>query len=199
MTTQLLSNKNCGLVFVDVQGRLAKKVHQSQQLMSNLKFLIQSCKILSIPIIWLEQYPEGLGTTVSELAEILVDYDKASSVLEKTHFNAMSEMDVKKAVGEANCQQWLVVGIEAHICVYQTVMGLLNENYSVYLLVDAISSLRDEDKQLAVKRLIQEGARISCVEMAVFELLKEAKSDEFKAILSLVKERQSALINSEND
>ena len=191
--TPLLDRKSCGLIFVDVQGELARKVHQSQQLMTNLTFLIQSLQALSIPIIWLEQYPKGLGETVSELKEMLQADPKTSAVLEKNYFNGMSEPAIKEAVRGTNCQQWLVVGIEAHVCVYQTVMGLINANYSTYILSDAIASLRDEDKQLAVKRLAQEGARISSVEMAVFELLEAANNDEFKTILSFIKQRQIAL------
>ncbi len=191
--TQLLDRNNCGLIFVDVQGELARKVHQSQQLMTNLTFLIQSLEVLGIPIIWLEQYPKGLGTTVPEIKETLQSYSKASPVLEKMYFNGMSEPSIKAAVKDANCQQWLVVGIEAHVCVYQTVMGLINANYSAYLLCDAIASLREEDMQLAVKRLTQEGAHISSVEMAVFELLEAANNDEFKAVLSFIKQRQEAL------
>ncbi len=189
----MLDRQNCGLVFVDVQGELAQMVYKSAHLLANLKFLLRSCEALSIPIIWLEQYPQGLGSTVPELASILAQYDKASGVLEKTHFNAMLEPSIQQQVNAANCDQWLVVGIESHICVYQTVMGLLRENYSIHLLCDAISSLRNEDKQLAIKRLQQEGAVISSVEMAVFELLKDAKYEAFKPVLSLIKERQLTL------
>lgn len=186
----MLNRDTCGLVLVDVQGKLANNVHQSEQLIANLKCLLKSCQALSIPVIWLEQYPKGLGKTHPELVSILNDYTEASAVLEKTHFNALAEPDIQHAVKLTGRKQWLIAGIESHICVYQTALGLLSEQYSVYLICDGVASLNNTDKQVAIQSLDRQGVVLSSVEMAIFELLRDASSNAFKPILSFIKEKQ---------
>jgi len=179
----MLEQDNCGLIVVDVQGGLARIVQQSDLFINNTRKLIQCCKMLSIPIIWLEQNPQGLGATVPELSELMGD----SIVNEKFHFNALFEDPIKETIKAADKKRWLVTGIEAHICVYQTVLGLLNEDYEVDVVSDCISSRLQSNIDLALLKMKDNGANITSLEMCVFELMKSAKSDSFRDVLSIIK------------
>ena len=179
----MLQKEDCGLIVVDIQGSLARIVQQSDLFIDNTKKLIQCCKLLSIPIIWLEQNPKGLGATVPEISELL----KESTLNEKSHFNALFEESIKDAIKTTDKKRWLVVGIEAHICVYQTVLGLLNEGLEVDVVSDCISSRLQSNIELALLNMRNSGASITSLEMCVFELIKNAKTASFKEILSVIK------------
>ncbi|TPH18124.1 isochorismatase family protein [Litorilituus lipolyticus] len=180
----MLIKENCGLIIVDVQGRLAQMVHNSDALLVNTRKLIECCQLLAIPIIWLEQNPKGLGETLPELSDLL---KQSSKVFEKFHFNALYEPEIATAIKATGKQQWLVAGIEAHVCVYQTVMGLLNAGYETEVVIDCIASRMQSNIEVAIAKMQQKGASISSLEMSVFELLNSAKSDEFKGILPIIK------------
>jgi nicotinamidase-related amidase len=179
----MLEQKNCGLIVVDVQGSLARIVQQSTLFIDNTRKLIQCCKLLSIPVVWLEQNPKGLGATVPELSELMGQ----SIINEKFHFNALSEDSIKDVIKAADKKRWLVTGIEAHICVYQTVLGLLNEGYEVDLVSDCISSRLQSNIDLAILKMRDSGANITSLEMCVFELMKSAKVNNFREVLSVIK------------
>ena len=179
----MLKQEDCGLIVVDVQGSLARIVQNSDLLIENTRKLIQCCKVLSLPVIWLEQNPKGLGATVPELSELIED----SPINEKIHFNALCEEPIKKAIKLNNRKRWLVVGIEAHICVYQTVQGLLKEKYEVEVLSDCISSRLQSNIDLALLNMRESGANITSLEMCVFELMKSAKVNSFREVLSIIK------------
>ncbi len=179
----MLLKENCGLILVDVQGSLARMVQHSDLLIANTKKLIQCCKVLSIPIIWLEQYPKGLGATIPELSELLQEFN----VNEKYHFNALFEESIKSAVKATGKQQWLVAGIEAHICVYQTVLGLLNEGFKVEVVSDCISSRLQSNIDLASLKMQDSGASVTSLEMCIYELVKSSKQENFREILSVIK------------
>jgi nicotinamidase-related amidase len=179
----MLQKEYCGLIVVDIQGGLARIVQQSDLFIDNTQKLIQCCQLLSIPIIWLEQNPKGLGPTVPEISELLTE----SMVNEKSHFNALFEQSIKDAIKATDKKRWLVVGIEAHICVYQTVLGLLNEDYKVDVVSDCISSRLQSNIALALHNMRDRGASITSLEMCVFELMKNAKTDSFRKILPIIK------------
>ena len=179
----MLKKHNTGLILVDVQGSLARKVENSDLIIANIRKLIQCCKILSLPIIWLEQNPKGLGKTVPELSELLQEFQ----VHVKSHFNALSEESIRKAIKETNRQQWLVAGIEAHVCVYQSVMGLIKEGYKVEVVADCISSRLQSNVDLTLSKMNGFGAHLTSLEMLVFELVKDSKDTSFREILSVVK------------
>lgn len=179
----MLNTDNCGLVVVDVQGTLALNVSHSDTVLTNIQRLIQCCKVLSIPIIWLEQYPKGLGRTIDEISSLLTDVP----VYEKQHFNGLREANIADAIKTSGKKQWLVTGIEAHICVYQTVCGLLELDYHVEVVTDAISSRAASNVELAITKMANRGVQLTSVEMAVYELLQQAGTPAFKAILPLIK------------
>lgn len=179
----MLVPEKCGLIVVDVQGSLALNVSNSAVMIANIERLIKCCQILHMPIIWLEQYPKGLGSTVNSIASLLAQNPRH----EKVHFNALLEHDVEQSINDSTATQWLVTGIEAHICVYQTVCGLLERHHHVEVVTDAISSRNATNVQLAINKMNSLGAQLTSVEMAVYELLLKAGTPEFKAILPIIK------------
>jgi nicotinamidase-related amidase len=179
----VLNQEKAGLVIVDVQGKLASIVHESEELLRNIQVLIQGCQILKIPIVWVEQNPRGLGQTVPELRKLLKPYQP----LEKYTFNACESSSFEKAITESSLQQWIVCGIEAHICLYQTALGLLSRGYHVEVVTDCISSRSKANIELAINKLQGSGASLTSVEMCLYELVKDARKEEFKRILPLIK------------
>ncbi len=179
----MLQIDTTGVILIDVQGKLAKMVHQSDRLISNIAKFVEGAKILDLPIIWLEQYPKGLGKTVEEISSLLTDYKP----IEKFTFDCYADENVRQAVIDSGRKQWIVCGIEAHICVYQTSMALLNNNYKVELLTDCISSRLPENVQLATNKLQSRGVGLTNIEMCLYELLKSSKHPKFKEILPLIK------------
>ena len=179
----MLTSKNTGLVVIDIQGNLAQQVFQSEALLHNILTLIKGAKLLALPIIHVEQAPLKLGNTVKSLADELTHYP----LISKHTFDACEEASFTRALQESDRENWLVCGIEAHVCVYQSVRGLLNLGYQVELVSDAISSRTHENKSLAMEKLTALGANITGVEMALFELVKDCRLPEFKALLPLIK------------
>lgn len=179
----MLQQETTGLVLIDVQGKLAKIVNESEKLAVNLEILIRGCQILSIPIIWAEQNPKGLGSTILQIEKLLV----SQKPIEKYSFNALDNESFKKAVLDSGKTQWLVCGIEAHICVYQTAMGLLQQNFEVEIVADCISSRAKENIQIALQKLQSKGAGITTIEMCLYELVKDSRRENFKEILTLIK------------
>ena len=175
--------QNTGLVVVDVQGKLARLVDESETLISNCRKLIKGAQVLGLPIVSLEQNPEKLGATVDELNDLLSD----AKPIPKFTFNACNEPQFVEAVKAKDVDTWLVCGIEAHICVYQTAMGLLELGYKVQVVSDCISSRAAQNKNLAIRRLVAVGVQITGLEMSLYELVKDCRSPEFKLILSLIR------------
>lgn len=179
----MLDRTNTGLVIVDVQGKLASLVHDSDTLIANCAKLIQGAQLLGLPIVWLEQNPEKLGPTVDSVRQLLKDVTPIS----KFTFNGCGEPEFVEAVRQANVENFLLCGIEAHICVYQTALALAQRDYDVHLVTDCISSRLEQNKQLSVRKLLNKGIDITCLEMCLYELVKDCRIDEFRSILKLIK------------
>ncbi|HHH75790.1 MAG TPA: hydrolase [Phycisphaerae bacterium] len=178
----MIEKEDTVLVVVDVQEKLAKSVYDSDRLIDNIAILVKGADILGVPIIWTEQYPQGLGHTVQPLADLI-----KSPAIEKKCFSccyAEDFIDVLEDLGRPNV---LLAGIETHVCVYQTAMDLLYEDCNVFVVADAVSSRTQENKAIGLERIVSECAEVTSVEMALFELLKVAEGPQFKAILKLVK------------
>lgn len=170
-------------VLIDVQGKLAQVMHQKEDLFRNLQILIQGLQALDIPVLWLEQYPEGLGPTIPEIAELLPD----DAAIPKVCFSGCGQPEFRARLQDLKRKQVLVAGIEAHICVYQTVRDLLDMGHEVEVVADAVSSRTPVNRQVGLDRMSSMGASITSVEMLLFELLGEAGSDVFRQIAKLVK------------
>ena len=178
----MLQQHQCGLILVDIQGKLASMVMDNGYIEQTRK-LIQACRVLSIPLIWLEQNPKGLGHTIPEITDLLDGHKP----YEKATFSGLGSTEVQQAIHDCDRNQWLVCGIEAHICVYQTVVGLLEAGHQVEVVGDCISARTQANIDLALAKMQQLGARQTCFEMAIYELLGSSDKPEFKQILPLVK------------
>jgi nicotinamidase-related amidase len=179
----MLNKDRTAFVLVDVQGKLAKIVHDSEALIKNLQTLIKGLKILDIPIIWLEQNPEGIGSTIDELTEHLTGIKPIS----KMSFDACRNEKFLAAVKETKRNQILVAGIEAHICVYQTANGLKNQGYEIEVAADAVSSRSLANKEIGLEKMKAAGVAVTSVETALFELMKIAEGSSFKDMIKLLK------------
>ena len=179
----MLSQNDCRLVVVDVQGKLAQLMHDKDTLFKNIRILIQAAKILNIPILWCQQVPEALGPTIPEITELLAD----SRPINKSSFSCCGCEEFNKGTEKLGRKQILLCGIETHVCVYQTAVDLLAKNFEVTILADAVSSRTPSNKDIGLKRMAAQGADISSTETALFEILKTAQHPNFKQIARLVK------------
>lgn len=171
------------LLLIDIQGNLAQLMHDKQILFKNLQILIESARMMELPIVWMEQIPEKLGPTVPAVAGLLRD----RRPLAKTTFSCCADRAILAAIEACGRRQVLVTGIETHICVYQSTRDLLQRGFEVHVISDAVSSRVAENKTIGLDRMQREGALISSVEMALFEMLGEAAGDRFRQIVKLLK------------
>jgi nicotinamidase-related amidase len=179
----MLEIQNACLVVVDVQGKLAQLMFDKESLFKNIRILIQAASILEIPILWCQQVPEALGPTVPEIAELLAGEEP----IDKSCFSCCGDERFTAELNALGREQILLCGIEAHICIYQTAMDLMEGGLDITIVADAVSSRTEQNKETALDRLSAEGANISSTEMALFELLKTAKHPQFRDIARLVK------------
>lgn len=171
------------LVIVDVQERLVPAMPEKvyRQVLANIQLLRQAAELLRLPVLTTEQYPRGLGHTVAEL--------RGGKTIEKITFGCCGEPAFLKALDELETRRVLLVGMEAHVCVYQTLLGLRQEGFGVHLVQDAICSQRKTDYRAALQNAPHAGAILTSTEMALFQLLERAGTVEFKAISTLIKNR----------
>ncbi len=172
-----LRRDDAALVVVDVQEAFRKAVPDFDELARRASVLLEGARILGIPAIVTEQYPKGLGRTVDEVGL------NGEPVLEKTVF-AASQADGFDLQGRT---QAIVCGIEAHVCVHQTVQDLAGQDVEVHLCADAIGSRGPGNRLIALERAERAGAVPTTVEMALLELCGRAGTDEFKQIQGLIK------------
>lgn len=174
------------LVVIDVQEKLAPAMNQDLygQLILHANLLIEGFKALDLPIIATEQYSKGLGHTVAELNGATEQY-----CIEKGSFSCCGEESFNTALEKSGAKQVLIVGMESHVCVFQTVIDLLDRGYVVHLVSDAVSSRFKSDYDNAISTAARAGAVITTTETALFQLVKVAGTDEFKAISKLVRQR----------
>jgi len=179
----MLTPENTALIIIDVQEKLSCVMYEREILFNNIQRLIKGMQVLDIPIIITEQNPKGLGATVPEVANLLPNLQP----IPKLSFSCCGDERFLRQLEGLNCKQVLIAGIEAHVCVYQTAIGLLNLGYKVHAVVDAVSSRTVENKKIGLKKMSSAGARLTSIETALFELLKVAEGEKFKAISKLVK------------
>lgn len=166
------------LLVVDVQERLAGAVADGTATMSEVLWLVRVAQRTGVPVIATEHCPDKLGHSVAALRPLL----PLSSVVHKTHFSAVSEGGLFRAP-EGQRVQWIVAGMEAHVCVMQTVLDLLELGREVFVVEEAVGSRQPRDKVLALERMRRHGADIVSREMVAFEWLGHAGAPEFKSVL----------------
>jgi nicotinamidase-related amidase len=176
------------LVLVDFQGKLARIVQDSEQVIASARELARGAAVLGLPIIWTEQNPARLGPTVEELAPLL-----PGEPIAKQAFSCWREPAFADALSHVKRRSVLLAGIETHICVFQTALDLCEAGYDVHVVAEAVSSRTDANHRIGLDRMAKAGATITSVEMALFELLETAGpagaggGDKFKQILKIIK------------
>ncbi len=171
------------LVVVDVQDKLAAVMHERERLFDGLQRLARGARALDLPVLWLEQNPQRLGATVAPVAAAL----EGLAPIAKMCFSCCDSGEFMARLEASGRRQVLLAGIEAHICVYQTAMDLSARGYEVHVVSDAVSSRTAENRDLALARIRDLGIAVTGVEMALYELVRVAEGERFKAILRIVK------------
>ena len=179
----MLSKENTVLVVVDVQGKLATLMHEAEGLSKNLVAMVKGARELALPVLWVEQIPEKLGSTIPELVAEM----KGLQPISKTSFSCYQNKEFVSALRAIRRHQVLVVGIEAHICVYQTARHLHEAGFDVEVVADAVSSRTLQNKEIALDKLTACGVDLTSVEMALFELMETAEAPEFRTVAGLIK------------
>lgn len=179
----LLRKDDTLLVIIDIQTKLFNVIFEKERLVSACRKLIQAAELLGIPMVVTEQYPKGMGPTDSQISQLLANPE----AMKKVSFSCCGVEDFNQKIADFKRKQVIVVGIEAHVCVLQTVHDLLHQGYFLYVLYDAVSSRKEGDYANALDRMRQAGAVIGSVESAVFELLEKAGTSIFRQVSKLIK------------
>ena len=174
------------LLVIDVQERLVPAMPEDVylRLRNTVAMLVEVAGLLGLPVVTTEQYPKGIGHTVPELAAACNE-----TVIEKVSFGCCGEATFLEALKNTGRTQVLITGMEAHVCVYQTVLGLLEDGYYVHLIRDAICSRNKMDYLAGVANAGQAGAVVTTAETVMFQMLQESTHEQFRAVSKLVKER----------
>ena len=171
------------LFVCDLQERFRPLIHNMETVLNRSKLCISACKELGVPMLITEQYPKVFGQTIAELTAALPE---GTPVLDKTRFSMLTP-EVSEIFSAMNRDQVVIVGIEAHVCVQQTVLDLLDQGKEVHVITDAVSSQREHDRQGGLDRMQTAGAVLTTSESMLFDLLRDAKHPNFKACSGLLK------------
>ncbi len=183
-SSELMCRSDSALLVVDVQEKLIPAIIAAVRIVWNVRRLIEGAKLLGLPAVATEQYPQGLGPTVPELASLL------KSRPAKLSFSCRELPALFADLRQRNIEKLLVCGIETHVCVQQSVLDLLADGWRVHVAVDAVGSRRDLDHQTALRRMESSGAVLTTTEAALFEWCQTAGTPEFKQISRIVRETE---------
>lgn len=179
----MLRREEAVLVFIDVQGKLHGIMHEKDVLDANLGKVVRCAQLLEVPIVATEQIPEKLGPTSEPFRSLLAD----EPMIAKSAFSCCGEPQFKAALDATGKRQAILVGIEAHVCVYQTTIDLLESGFEVYVIADAVSSRSTENKALVLQAMRDAGAKVLPTETLLFALLRDAADPRFRDLLKLIK------------
>jgi nicotinamidase-related amidase len=187
--TARLRSTEVALLVIDVQERLTRAMPpaRAEGVVKSTVILLEAARRFGMPVVATEQYPEGLGPTVAPVADALARLQPAVSPIPKLEFSALGRAEVQGAVRAAARGTWIVVGLETHVCVWQTVRSLLDDGAAVHVVADASLSRREEDVQIGLELCRRAGAVITSTEVVVFDLLERAGTDDFRALSKLVR------------
>lgn len=183
-----LHRERSHMLIIDIQERLAPAVLDHEALIIRVDRLVRLAKLMEIPITVSEQYPKGLGATVSSLRETV---GNAGVFLEKLHFSCAAEEKFARhfaRLRDAGRHQILLAGMEAHVCVAQSALDLAAAGYQTFVAADAVSARTRKSRDLALDRMRQAGCIITDTEMAMFEWTERAGTPEFKEMQAMIKE-----------
>lgn len=182
MTNMLEKNESLLLV-IDIQDKLVNSLDK-HVIVTRTETLVKAAKILEIPTIATQQYPKGLGLIVDSIKQNL---PIGTKIIDKTSFSAVKEKGFMEILKSFNKKQIVICGIETHICVHQTAADLIAEGFDVYVVKDACASRSKYEFKQGIERMQANGAKISCLEIVLFEWLKNSQNPSFKEIQSLIK------------
>lgn len=171
------------LMVVDFQERLLPKIHAADSIQARAVNLIRFARALDLPVVWTEQYKKGLGPTAEAIAREL----EGIAPHEKMAFGCLGDPGVRDALAASGRTQLLVTGIESHICVMQTTLSALDSGFEAFVVQDAVSSCSEKDHDAGLARMERAGAQLVTAQMAMFEILREAGTPQFKQVLPLLK------------
>ncbi|HAU0829810.1 TPA: isochorismatase family protein [Legionella pneumophila] len=174
----LLNRADSLLVLIDVQEKLTPAILNLDLFLARCEWLLKLARKLDVPVLASEQYPKGLGRTVSPLSS----YINQEECIEKIHFSCVQEPQYINLLKGYNKSQLILIGIEAHVCVLQTAIEMKGYGFDVFVVVDGVSSRSEFDLKYGLKRMKQNGVHLITAEMVLFEWLKQAGTPEFKAI-----------------
>jgi nicotinamidase-related amidase len=178
-----LEKENAALLIIDIQERLANVMKMKEPVIKNSLHLIELAKLIDIPVIVTEQYPKGIGQTVQEIQHALPRYQP----IEKMTFSCCEENNFLQTVQGTRKKQFILAGMETHVCVLQTCLGLLRDGYAVHVVKDAACSRTKENWETGIAFMREAGAVITSAEIVLFQLLKIAGTGEFKAMMKRIK------------
>ncbi|MGB5529846.1 MAG: hydrolase [Ignavibacteriaceae bacterium] len=181
--SNLLKPETTVLLIIDIQERILPVISNHQIVVDNTLKLIKGFKVLGLPIYYTEQYPKGLGPTVQSIAEEMGDIKP----FDKMTFSCSGAGNLFVKLRSNNLLQVVVCGIEAHVCVQQTVLDLVENGFQINLAADAVSSRKEIDYKTALDRMRQHGAEVTTTESILFELLNVCGTPQFKEISKIVK------------
>lgn len=181
---ELASRDDSRLLVVDMQERLVPHIGDQAALVANVVKLVRGAQLLGVPVTATEQYAKGLGPTVEAIRPLLTD------VREKLRFSSVESLEWGPSRSEEARHRIVVCGVEAHVCVQQTVIDLTSQGYRCYVPADAVGSRSDVDRRAALERMSAGGAVVTTVESMLFEWCETASAPEFKALSRLVTGRE---------
>ena len=179
-----LDLRQAALAVIDVQDSFRSHIPDFAELAARVALVARAAQLLGVPVIVTEQYPKGLGRTATEIRSVLPD---AFEPIEKTAFSSCGAQQFIAELERAGARQVILCGIEAHVCVNQTAHDLLARGLKVHLLADCISSRSAQNRQIGLDKMMRSGAIPSSTELALFELMRDARHEQFKAIQKLIK------------
>lgn len=183
MHQNILELSRSALLIIDMQEAFRANIPDFERYANRIVVAMRGALLLNLPVLVTEQYPKGLGHTAREIRDVL---PPTIEIIEKTTFSSCGAQQFETHL-KKETKQILVAGIEAHICVNQTVHDLLASGFQVHLLTDCIASRKETDRMAALQKMQSSGTILSSVEMALFELMRDSRHEQFKAIQGLIK------------
>lgn len=181
-----IDRESAVLIVIDMQEKLLPHIDGHEEVEANVVRLLRGTHTLGVPALLTEQYPKGIGATTEPVARALEETHGLDAI-QKMTFSSCGAGEFLTRLETLGRRDVIVCGIEAHVCVYQTALDLLDRDYRVWIVADAVSSRTERNREIAIQRLAHEGVKLTSTEMILFELTVECGTDQFRAISKLVK------------
>lgn len=183
-----IRKEDCTGLIIDFQERLVPTIAGNRVIIRNTNKLVRGLKVFKVPVYFTQQNTRALGSTVNDLRNTMENF----SAVEKMCFSCFNEPQLEQILKNDNKKYIIIAGVETHICVLQTVLDLLNNNYIPVVVEDCTGSSREREKEVAMWRMRKEGAMLTTSESILYELCNKAGNDDFRELLKLVKETNNA-------